>query len=90
MTFRPVTGAMLCTGYVALDPIDAGNGAVEYVAGSHRWGEFRQAPFREGGASARRYVASPLAALPDIWRAWAETKASGPPVVTQLESPETE
>ena len=64
--YWPVTGAMLCTAYVALDPIDAGNGAVEYVAGSHRWGEFRQAPFREGGASARRYVASPLAALPDI------------------------
>jgi ectoine hydroxylase-related dioxygenase (phytanoyl-CoA dioxygenase family) len=64
--YWPVEGRMLCTAYVALDAIDEANGAVEYVAGSHRWGAFRQAPFREGGAEARRYVASPLDALPEI------------------------
>jgi NAD(P)H-hydrate epimerase len=31
-----------------------------------------------------------LAALPDIWRAWANTKPSAPPVLTELELPETE
>ena len=31
-----------------------------------------------------------LAALPEIWRAWADTKPAGPPVLAVLESPETE
>jgi len=65
--YWPVTGEMLATAYLALDPIDAGNGAVEYVVGSHRWGgDFAPAPFREGGREARRYVKSPLPPLPDI------------------------
>ena len=65
--YWPVTGEMLATAYLALDPIDAGNGAVEYVAGSHRWGgDYAPAPFREGGREARRYVKSPLPPLPDI------------------------
>jgi ectoine hydroxylase-related dioxygenase (phytanoyl-CoA dioxygenase family) len=58
---------MLATAYLALDAIDPANGAVEYVAGSHRWGgDFAPAPFREGGRDARRYVKSPLPPLPDI------------------------
>ncbi|MBL8698740.1 MAG: phytanoyl-CoA dioxygenase family protein [Alphaproteobacteria bacterium] len=66
-TYWPVTGDMLATAYLALDPIDATNGAVEYVAGSHRWAvDFAPAPFREGGSEARRYVKSPLPPLPDI------------------------
>jgi ectoine hydroxylase-related dioxygenase (phytanoyl-CoA dioxygenase family) len=65
--YWPVTGEMMATVYLALDPIDPGNGAVEYVAGSHRWGgDFAPAPFREGGREARRYVKSPLPPLPDI------------------------
>ena len=65
--YWPVTGEMLATAYLALDPIDQGNGAVEYVAGSHRWGgDFAPAPFREGGQGARRYAKSPLPPLPDI------------------------
>src|SRR5439155_1010055 len=31
-----------------------------------------------------------LAALPDIWRAWASAKPLGPPVLAELELPETE
>jgi ectoine hydroxylase-related dioxygenase (phytanoyl-CoA dioxygenase family) len=58
---------MFCTVYVALDPIDAGNGAVEYVAGSHRGnGDFRPTPFRAGGEDAARYTASALDAVPNI------------------------
>jgi ectoine hydroxylase-related dioxygenase (phytanoyl-CoA dioxygenase family) len=65
--YWPVTGEMLATAYLALDAIDRANGAVEYVAGSHRWGgDFAPAPFREGGRDARRYVKSPLPPLPDI------------------------
>lgn len=66
-TYWPVTGDMLGTVYLALDPIDAANGAVEYVVGSHRWAtDYAPAPFREGASDARRYVKSPLPPLPDI------------------------
>lgn len=66
-TYWPVTGEHLATAYLALDTIDEGNGAVEYVAGSHRWAvDYAPAPFREGGESARRYTKSPLPPLPDI------------------------
>jgi len=65
--YWPVTGDMFCTVYVALDAIDSANGAVEYVAGSHRSrGDFRPAPFRAGGEDAARYTASTLDAVPDI------------------------
>ena len=65
--YWPVTGDMLATVYLALDDIDAENGAVEYVAGSHRWDvDYAPAPFREGGDQARRYTKSPLPPLPDI------------------------
>jgi hypothetical protein len=30
-----------------------------------------------------------LAALPDIWRAWANANPAGPPVLTVLDPPET-
>jgi ectoine hydroxylase-related dioxygenase (phytanoyl-CoA dioxygenase family) len=66
-SYWPATGTQFCTVYVALDDIDADNGAVEYVAGSHRWGaDFRPAPFRAGGEDAPRYTASALDASPDI------------------------
>ena len=34
-------------------------------------------------------VTKSLAALPDIWRAWANSRPVGPPVITVLEPPET-
>jgi ectoine hydroxylase-related dioxygenase (phytanoyl-CoA dioxygenase family) len=37
-TYWPVAGTQLATIWIALDPVDAENGAVEYVKGSHRWG----------------------------------------------------
>lgn len=64
--YWPVSGDRFCTVYVALDPVDAENGAVEYVAGSHRWADYRPAPFRAGGEDAMRYTNSPLAPGPDI------------------------
>ncbi|MBI3505610.1 MAG: phytanoyl-CoA dioxygenase family protein [Proteobacteria bacterium] len=65
--YWPATGDMFCTVYLALDPIDAENGAVEYVAGSHRWGDdYRPAAFRAGGEGAVRYRDAALAPAPDI------------------------
>ena len=38
-TYWPVLGDQICTLWLALDPVTAENGAVEYVTGSHRWGQ---------------------------------------------------
>lgn len=37
--YWPVDGDMLSTLWLALDPVDLASGAVEYVKGSHRWGQ---------------------------------------------------
>jgi ectoine hydroxylase-related dioxygenase (phytanoyl-CoA dioxygenase family) len=61
--YWPLSGDMLCTVYVALDPIARASGAVSYMRGSHRGTEFRPAAFRAGAGSAERYVGS---ALPEL------------------------
>ncbi len=38
-TYWPVLGDQICSLWLALDPVTAENGAVEYVKGSHRWGQ---------------------------------------------------
>jgi NAD(P)H-hydrate epimerase len=57
--------------------------------GAHALGRAAEHGARQWTARSLR-PADVLAALPDIWRAWAETKPCAPPVVGQLESPETE
>lgn len=37
-TYWPVAGDQVCTLWIALDPVTAETGAVEYIRGSHRWG----------------------------------------------------
>lgn len=39
MPYWPVNGWQVCTVWLALDPVNKNNGAVEYVKGSHRWGQ---------------------------------------------------
>lgn len=49
MTYWPIDGSQICTIWLALDPVTAESGAVEYVKGSHRWGKkFRPASFGSG------------------------------------------
>ncbi len=49
MTYWPIDGFQICTLWLALDPVTAESGAVEYVKGSHRWGQkFRPASFGSG------------------------------------------
>ena len=49
MTYWPIVGLQISTIWLALDPVTAKNGAVEYVKGSHRWGKkFRPASFGSG------------------------------------------
>lgn len=38
-TYWPVAGDQVCTLWIALDPVTKETGAVEYVRGSHRWGQ---------------------------------------------------
>lgn len=39
MPYWPVLGDHICTLWLALDPVTADSGAVEYVKGSHKWGQ---------------------------------------------------
>ena len=39
MPYWPVLGHDVCTLWLALDPVTEESGAVEYIKGSHRWGE---------------------------------------------------
>ncbi len=38
LTYWPVKGTQICTLWLALDPVDAASGSVEYIKGSHTWG----------------------------------------------------
>jgi NAD(P)H-hydrate repair Nnr-like enzyme with NAD(P)H-hydrate dehydratase domain len=57
--------------------------------GAHALGRAAEHGARQWTARSLR-PADVLAALPEIWRAWANTKPCMPPVVALLESPETE
>ncbi|MBM3644730.1 MAG: phytanoyl-CoA dioxygenase family protein [Alphaproteobacteria bacterium] len=63
--YWPVRGLQVATVWIALDPVDRENGAVEFVAGSHRWGtNFRPTPFKRDHAA--KFTDSPLPVVPDI------------------------
>lgn len=62
MTYWPIDGDQICTLWLALDPVDANNGAVEYIRGSHRWGQkYLPASFGSGNQYSEN-----LPAVPDI------------------------
>ncbi|MGE0154438.1 MAG: phytanoyl-CoA dioxygenase family protein [Reyranellaceae bacterium] len=62
-----VKGWQVTTLWIALDPIDRDNGAVEFVAGSHKWDRwFRPVAFKEGNHNDLRYRQSPYEPVPDI------------------------
>ena len=49
MTYWPVDGNQICTLWLALDTVTADSGAVEYVKGSHKWGQkFKPESFSGG------------------------------------------
>ncbi|HYK81537.1 MAG TPA: NAD(P)H-hydrate dehydratase [Gemmatimonadales bacterium] len=72
-------GAFLARGSTGPEAAALGAHALGRAAehGAHQWTARSLRP------------ADVLAALPDIWRAWADTKPAGPPVLTVLEPPET-
>ncbi len=66
----PIEGEKIASLWLALDPVTPGNGAVEYVAGSHRWGKrFRSDTFGRKGVSGETFVQTaenPYEPCPDI------------------------
>lgn len=47
-TYWPIAGDQVCTMWIALDPVTNETGAVEYVCGSHRWGQrFKAVSFKD-------------------------------------------
>jgi ectoine hydroxylase-related dioxygenase (phytanoyl-CoA dioxygenase family) len=49
MTYWPIDGNQICTLWLALDTVTADSGAVEYVKGSHKWGQkFKPETFSGG------------------------------------------
>lgn len=47
-TYWPVAGHQVCTLWLALDPVTKESGAVEYVCGSHLWGQrFKAVSFKD-------------------------------------------
>ncbi|MEO1228730.1 MAG: phytanoyl-CoA dioxygenase family protein [Myxococcota bacterium] len=49
MTYWPIEGRQICTLWLALDEVTSDSGAVEYIKGSHRWGQkYRPASFGGG------------------------------------------
>ncbi len=62
-----VKGWQVISLWIALDPIDRDNGAVEFVAGPHKWDRwFRPVAFKEGNHNDLRYRKSPYEPVPDI------------------------
>lgn len=63
--YWPVKGWQIASVWIALDRVDRSNGAVEFVAGSHKWGvNFRPTAFRKGHEV--KFTSSDLATIPDI------------------------
>jgi len=62
MPYWPVRGKDICTVWLALDKVSAASGAVEYIKGSHRWGESYKPPAFAGD---EKYKLD-LPAVPDI------------------------
>lgn len=66
-----------------------GTAPVEAAAlGAHALGRAAELGARQWTARSLR-PADLLAALPDLWRAWTNTRPLGPPILTVLEPPET-
>ena len=79
----------LLAGFIGAFLARGGAAAEAAALGAHALGRAAEHGARQWTARSLR-PADVLAALPDIWRAWAETKPYLPPIMAQLEFPETE
>jgi ectoine hydroxylase-related dioxygenase (phytanoyl-CoA dioxygenase family) len=65
MSYWPFRGEQACSTWVALDPVTKENGALEYVAGSHKWGRMF-VPKGFGGAHGWLEKESEFEIIPDF------------------------
>ena len=79
----------LLAGFVGAFLARGSAGPEAAALGAHVLGRAAEHGARQWTARSLR-PADVLAALPDIWRAWASAKPLGPPVLAELELPETE
>lgn len=79
----------LLAGFIGAFLARGGAPAEAAALGAHALGRAAEHGARLWTARSLR-PADVLAALPDIWRAWADAKPCAPPVMALLESPETE
>jgi ectoine hydroxylase-related dioxygenase (phytanoyl-CoA dioxygenase family) len=65
LPYWPIRGAHVMSFWLALDPVTLHSGALEFLAGSHRWGRwFQPEPFAPGGTE---YPSNPeYEPIPDI------------------------
>ena len=61
-TYWPIDGQQIATLWLALDPVTAHSGAVEYVKGSHKWNR----KFKPASFSGSNQYREPLPEVPDI------------------------
>lgn len=62
LTYWPMDGNQICTMWLALDEATAQTGAVEYVKGSHKWGE----KYKPASFSGTNQYKEDLPSVPDI------------------------
>ena len=62
MTYWPIDGSQICTLWLALDPVSAESGAVEYIKGSHKWGQ----KYRPASFSGSNQYTEDIPDVPDI------------------------
>lgn len=62
MPYWPIKGWQISSLWLALDPVNAGSGAVEYVKGSHKWGKM----FQPATFSGSHDYGDDLPKVPDI------------------------
>lgn len=62
MTYWPINGWQIATLWLALDPVTAETGAVEYVKGSHKWGQ----KYKPASFSGNSQYTENLPKVPDI------------------------
>ena len=62
LPYWPVIGNDICSLWLALDPVNVDNGSVEYIKGSHRWGQRLKPQSFSGTVS----FSEKLSPMPDI------------------------
>ena len=64
--FWPVRGDQVCTTWIALDHVSRANGAMEYVAGSHKWNRMFRPKYPTGAPADTNPLLDAFEEIPDF------------------------